>query len=41
VLVSLTVDFNLSAAVVEGFWLLISLIGMARRPRGVRSADAG
>ena len=33
VLVSLTVDFNLSAAIVEGFWLLISLVGLIRRPR--------
>lgn len=30
VLVSLTFDFNLAAAVIEGFWLLISLYGLGR-----------
>ena len=30
VLVSLWFDFNLSAAVIEGFWLLISVYGMFR-----------
>lgn len=29
ILVSLTVQFNLSAAVIEGFWLAISLYGIA------------
>jgi len=33
VLVSLWFDFNLSAAVVEGAWLLISLYGLARVAR--------
>jgi len=31
ILVSLSVDFNLSAAVIEGFWLIISLYGLFRR----------
>lgn len=30
ILVSLWVDFNLSAAIVEGAWLIISLYGMAK-----------
>ncbi len=30
VIVSLLVDFNLSAFVVEAFWVLISLVGIAR-----------
>ena len=30
ILVSLIFDFNLSAAVIEGMWLLISLYGLAR-----------
>ena len=30
VLVSLSFDFNLSAALVEGFWLAISVYGMVR-----------
>ena len=30
ILISLSVDFNASAAVVEGFWLLISLWGLLR-----------
>ena len=34
ILVSLTVDFNLSAALIEGFWLVISLAGMVRSLRG-------
>jgi hypothetical protein len=39
VVVSLTVDFNLSAFVVETMWCLISLFGAARalRERRVRS----
>ena len=38
ILVSLTVDFNLSAFVVEVFWVLISLIGLVRfyQRRGTR-----
>ena len=30
VLVSLAVDFNLSAALIEGFWLVISVVGLLR-----------
>lgn len=30
ILFSLVFDFNLSAAIVEGFWLMISLWGVAR-----------
>lgn len=30
ILVSLAFDFNLSAALVEGFWLVVCLIGLAR-----------
>jgi hypothetical protein len=30
ILYSLTVDFNLSAFLIEAFWLLISCLGMAR-----------
>ena len=30
ILLSLSVDFNLSAFVIEAFWLLISFIGIAR-----------
>jgi len=33
VLVSLSYDFNLSAALVESFWLLISLMGLFLRIR--------
>lgn len=33
ILVSLFYDFNLSAALVEGFWLVVSLIGLARSGR--------
>ena len=39
VLVSLSVDFNLSAALIEGFWLVASLIGLFRRFSG-RTRDA-
>lgn len=31
VLLSLVFDFNLSAVLVEGFWLVISLVGLGRR----------
>jgi hypothetical protein len=34
VLVSLWFEFNLSAAVVEGFWLIVSLFGLWRSRRG-------
>ena len=30
ILISLTVDFNLSAFIVEAFWLAISLLGVVR-----------
>lgn len=30
ILVSLTVDFNFSAFVIESFWLLISIVGIVR-----------
>ena len=30
ILFSLTQDFNLSASIVEGFWLLVSIAGIAR-----------
>jgi hypothetical protein len=33
VLVSLCFEFNASAAAVEGFWLAISLVGMAKAAR--------
>lgn len=39
VLVSLAVEFNLSAFVMEAFWLLISLYGLARALRS-RAATA-
>jgi len=32
-LVSLAVDFNLAATVIEAFWLLISLYGVTRNAR--------
>lgn len=38
ILVSLSVDFNLSAALIEGFWLVISLIGIARSLRAGKRA---
>lgn len=34
VLVSLVFDFNLSAFVIESFWIVISLIGLYRSVRG-------
>lgn len=36
VLVSLAFDFNLSAFIVEAFWVLISLVGVARGLRAAR-----
>jgi hypothetical protein len=41
VLVSLYYEFNLSAAVVEAFWVLISLLGVAKNvARRVKGAPA-
>lgn len=37
-LISLSVDFNLGATVIEGFWLLISLYGFARSRRSAVAA---
>ncbi len=37
ILVSLAFDFNLSAAIVEGSWVLISLFGIGRAVRNRRS----
>ncbi|MHC4940775.1 MAG: CBU_0592 family membrane protein [Planctomycetota bacterium] len=37
-LISLSVDFNLGATVIEGFWLLISLYGLARSHRSRAAA---
>lgn len=34
ILVSLSVEFNLSAFVVEAFWLLISIVGIVRSVTG-------
>ena len=34
ILVSLAVDWNLPAAVIEGFWAAISVYGLVRRRRG-------
>lgn len=39
VLVSLAFDFNLPAAIVEGFWLLISLGGLLKARRMSRKTD--
>jgi len=36
ILVSLSVDFNLPAALIESAWLLISLFGLRRALRGER-----
>ncbi len=36
ILISLKFEFNLSALIVEAFWLLISLIGFARALRNQR-----
>ena len=38
VLVSLWFEFNLAAAVVEVFWLVVSLFGLWRARRGLRSS---
>lgn len=37
-LISLSVDFNLGATVIEGFWLAISLYGFARSSRSKAAA---
>ena len=40
ILLSLSFDFNLSAFLMEAFWLAISLLGLARRfGRGPRQAS--
>jgi len=36
ILVSLSIDFNLSAAIIEAFWLAISLVGVLRWARARR-----
>ncbi len=38
ILVSLSVDFNLSAFVIEGCWLIISLLGLYRALKNTRTA---
>lgn len=38
VIASLAVDFNLSSALIQGFYVLISLIAMAERARRGRAA---
>ena len=40
VVLSLTVDFNLSAMIVEGAWCLISVFGMARALLGRRVSSS-
>ena len=40
ILVSLSIEFNLSAFVVEAFWLLISIIGVVRSLTGRSRKDA-
>jgi len=40
VMISLYFDFNLSAFIIEVFWLLISLLGLARIYRERRGAKA-
>lgn len=40
ILVSLSIEFNLSAFVVEAFWLLISIIGIVRSLTGRTRKDA-
>ncbi len=39
ILVSLSIEFNLSAFVVEAFWLLISIIGIVRSLTGRTRKD--
>ncbi len=41
ILFSLTVEFNLSAFLVESFWLLISLIGIFRTLRNPKWSGSG
>lgn len=40
ILVSLSVDFNLSAFIIEAFWLAISLLGIVRYFHNKDLADA-
>ena len=40
VLVSLWFEFNLAAAVVEGFWLVVSLYGLWRSLSGSRKSSS-
>ncbi len=39
ILVSLTVDFNLSACLVEAFWLAVSVIGIVKGLRARRASS--
>ena len=39
ILISLSVDFNFSAFLVEGFWLAISVFGLLRRGFGRPNPD--
>ena len=39
ILVSLTYSFNLASAVIEGFWLAISLVGLVRALKTRRAAS--
>ncbi len=39
VLISLVAHWNLSSAIIEGFWLLISLYGCAKWLRGRRKVE--
>lgn len=36
ILISLTYEFNFAAALIEGFWLAISIYGLVRARRAVR-----
>ncbi len=40
ILLSLAVDFNLSAALMEGCWALISLYGLVKAVRAMRRAPS-
>jgi hypothetical protein len=39
ILVSLSVDFNLPAVVIESAWLAISVLGIYRTTRGYRTSE--